>query len=233
MDYEAMLEAFYRRLELKGADVVDIGAHSGRHTVPLSNLVGIDGTCYAFEPIPAIRKLLAENIAAKGLNNTVILPFALSEKTGVAEFTFVPNLPEESGLKKRHTYNAKPSGFQQIPVKVRRLDEVLPASAKIRFIKIDVEGGELDVLRGSLKVLDTDRPIVAFECGAAAFLGYHESPDEIFEIFRSRGYNVFSITGLHMPGVEEFRKASFAQSFWDYVAFPEGSGHHSRLLGSK
>jgi len=230
MDYEAMLESFYSRLPLSGAEVIDIGAHSGRHTVPLSNLVGIKGTCHAFEPIPVIRWALCDRLARNGSNNTVVLPFALSDRAGTTNFNFVPNLPEESGLKKRHTYNAPPAAFEQIPVKVARLDDVIPAAAAVRFIKIDVEGGELDVLRGACRVLDGQRPIVAFECGASSFLGYHDSPDAIFEIFTSRKYEVFSITGVRMPDVETFRKATFAQAFWDYVAFPDPVGDAPKLL---
>jgi len=118
----------------------------------------------------------------------------------------------------------------QIPVKVARLDDVIPAAAGIRFIKIDVEGGELDVLRGATRTLEASRPIVAFECGASSFLGYHEAPDAIFEVFASRSYRVYSITGLPIADVEAFRKASFAQTFWDYVAFPEPAGDAPKLL---
>lgn len=230
MDFEGMLEAFYTRLPLAGTEVIDVGAHAGRHAIPLATLAGMEGACYAFEPIPAIRKVLAEKVAAKGLNNVVILPFALAEREGTAQFNFVPNLPEESGLKKRHAYNAPPARFEAIPVKVRRLDDAIPAAARIRFIKIDVEGGELDVLKGSTRILDESRPIVAFECGAASFLGYHETPDAIFETFASRGYRVFAITGAPIESVDAFRTASFAQAFWDYVAFPEADAGFAKLL---
>lgn len=230
VDYEAMLETFYRRLPLEGTEIVDIGAHSGRHARPLARLAGIGGTVHAFEPIPAIRRQLAESLAAEGFNNVVVYPFALAAAPRVAQFNFVPNLPEESGLKKRHAYNAVPSGFVEIPVKVMRLADALPASSRPRFIKIDVEGGELDVLRGAVEVLDAARPIVAFECGAASYLGYHETPDEIFETFRARGYSVYSITGIAIADVEAFRNASMAQVFWDYVAFPEADSGFARLL---
>ncbi len=221
MNYEAKLETFYTRLPLGGTVVVDVGAHKGRHAIPLSKLVGMDGVCYAFEPIPSIREVLAANISAQALNNTVIFPFALGEANRLAEFNFIPNLPEESGLKKRAIYNAEPSEFQQISVKVCRLDDVLPSVENVKFIKMDVEGGELDVLRGSIKILDCSRPVVAFECGAAGYLGYSANPDEIFEIFSSRGYSIFSITGIRIENTHDFRRETTAQQFWDYIAFPE------------
>lgn len=230
MDFEAKLETFYSQLPLSGATVVDVGAHTGRHTIPLSKLAGIEGVCYAFEPAPAIRHQLAFNLAAEGLNNTVILPFALGESDRVAAFNFIPNIPQESGLKKRHIYNAVPSEFQQIAVHVCRLDDLLPSPAKVKFVKMDVEGGELDVLKGSIELLEIARPIVAFECGAACFLGYNANPDEIFEIFSSRGYTIFSIIGTQIVSVEDFRQVTTAQNFWDYIAFPESKPELAKLL---
>jgi FkbM family methyltransferase len=230
MDYEAKLEAFYSQLPLQGAVVIDVGAHIGRHAIPLASLVGMQGACYGFEPIPSVRQELAANISQSGLNNTIILPFALGEFNRIAEFNFIPNLPEESGLKKRHIYNAVPSEFQLITVQVRRLDDVMPISANVKFIKMDVEGGELDVLRGSTRILNELRPIVAFECGAAGYLGYDANPDEIFEIFSSRGYSVYSITGIRIASVDEFRHETTTQRFWDYIAFPENDPKWAQLL---
>lgn len=91
MDYEAKLAAFYSQLSLHGADVIDVGAHIGRHAIPLANLVGLEGTCYAFEPIPSVRQVLAANINQSGLNNTIVLPFALGESNRIAVFNFIPN----------------------------------------------------------------------------------------------------------------------------------------------
>lgn len=232
MNFETMLEMFYRQLNLNGAEVVDIGAHSGRHAVPLSNLIGMDGICYAFEPIPSIRKTLCENLSLNGLNNTVVYPFALSSSTKRANFNFIPNLPEESGLQKRHIYNAVPEGIQEIPVKVTTLDDILISREKISFIKIDVEGGELDVLRGAKRLMLKSRPIVAFECGAASFLGYHKTPDEIFQIFDSMGFKIYSITGDYIPNVESFARATTSQNYWDYIALPSVDERLLKCLGS-
>ena len=221
MDYEAKLETFYTQLPLTGEIVVDVGAHTGRHAVPLSKLVGMDGICYAFEPVPIVRQALAANIASLALNNIVIFPVALGEANRLANFNFIPNIPQESGLKKRVVYNAVPSEFQQIPVKVCRLDDVLPSVDNVKFIKMDVEGGEMDVLRGSIKILENSRPIVAFERDAAGYPAYSATPDEIFEIFSKRGYSVFSITGIRIENTDDFRRETTTQRFLDYIAFPE------------
>ena len=230
MDFEAKLEAFYNQLDLDGTTIIDIGAHIGRHAIPLAKKIGPAGLLYAFEPIPLIRNRLNENIYTSGLNNVVVLPFALSAKREVADFTYVPNLPEESGLKERRIYNDIPSEFQKIKVGVFQLDDLIPLGSKVSFLKIDVEGGELDVFLGASNLLATSRPIVAFECGAASFLGYHEAPDRIFDIFDALGYQIFAITGERILTKEIFSKATYAQNFWDYIAFPFGKEELARLL---
>ena len=232
MDFEAKLEAFYNQLDLDGTTIIDIGAHIGRHAIPLAKKIGPAGLLYAFEPIPLIRNRLNENIYVSGLNNVVVLPFALSTKREVADFTYIPNLPEESGLKERRIYNDVPSEFQKIKVGVFQLDDLIPLGSKVSFLKIDVEGGELDVFLGAGKLLASSRPIVAFECGAASFLGYHEAPDRIFNIFHALGYQIFAITGGRMLTKEVFSKSSYAQNFWDYIAFPFGKEHLAKCLAN-
>lgn len=219
MDFEALLEAFYRQLDLSGKEVVDVGAHVGRHALPLAEKVGKRGIVHAFEPIPVIRGRFVANAVTANANNVVVYPFALSQTNGLAEFQYIPNLPEESGLKARHVYNAVPDPVQLIPVQQHRLDDLLPA-ARVGFMKIDIEGGELDMLGGAVNTLAKSRPIVAFECGAASFLGYHDRPQDIFQLFADNDYLVYSIHGDVVETAEAFREASYAQIFWDYIASP-------------
>lgn len=225
MDFEAKLESFYTQLDLSGATVIDIGANIGRHAIPLAKQIGPEGLLYAFEPIPLMRNILKDKIFAADLNNVAVFPFALSKERSVADFNYIPNLPEESGLQRRHIYNAVPSEFQNIKVGVFKLDELIPIESKVDFVKIDVEGGELDVLKGSLRLLKSAQPIVAFECGAASFLGYHKTPEEIFKIFDVLEYQVFSIVGQRMTNADLFSAASYAQNCWDYIALPASKGH--------
>jgi FkbM family methyltransferase len=232
MNYEDMLESFYRKLDLKGGKVIDIGAHVGRHAIPLANMVGNTGQVLCFEPIPLIRKTLCENIFAASLQNIMVLPFALSDKAGLTSFKYVHNLPEESGLKERRTYNAEPGEIENIDVQMFKLDDLVPDSFKheIKFIKIDVEGGELDVIRGAKNLIHAAKPIVAFECGAACFLNYMDDPSEIFEIFISHGYEVYSILGERIHTATQFKEATFYQAFWDYIALPPGTSALASLL---
>ncbi|MBB6309142.1 FkbM family methyltransferase [Xanthobacter tagetidis] len=225
MDYEAMLETFYRGLDLTNQLVVDVGGHVGRHAFPLSELVGGNGTVFIFEPLPQARHQLYLEIISRGVVNAVVFPFALSSTSGITDFFYIPNLPGESGLKERAIYNDVPSDIIKLSVATRRLDDLVPSSMSVAFLKIDAEGGELDILRGAATMIGTSRPIVAFECGAASFLSYHDTPEDIFEIFAANNYSVFSITGTLVDDHESFRTYSHAQHFWDYIAIPNEKRH--------
>ena len=229
--FEALLERFYRRIPLEGAAVVDVGAHFGRHAIPLARRVGPAGCVHAFEPLPVARKILADRIDFAKVNNIVVHPFAVGRENAQTTFVVAEGRLEESGLRARAVFNpGSKITPREMPVTVVRLDDALPATLAVRFVKIDVEGGELDVLRGATALLDRCRPIVAFECGAAGYLGYHDSPAEIFDIFARRGYAIHAITGLRIADAAAFVQASHAQEFWDYVAFPPGDEQLAREL---
>ena len=232
--FEDLLEEFYRRLPLSGAHIVDVGAHTGRHALPLAELAGPRGSVHAFEPLGYVREALEYLARQRGLDNVVTYGCALGREPGMAELAFRPECPEESGLQPRACYNDLNNPgqvqVQKLPVEVKRLDDALPANLAVRFLKLDVEGGELDVLRGAERLLERTRPIVAFECGAAGYLAYHDTPEEIFDIFASRGYTVHSITGVRVLDRADFRKLTVDQDFWDYVALPPGEDGLARGL---
>lgn len=229
MDYEGLLEAFYRRLPLDGATVIDVGAHTGRHAIPLATQVGVGGVVHAFEPIPEIRNQLVQNLEQAEINNVVVYPFALASKPAEVQFHYIPNLPQESGIKARHTYNSPTDPPKLLKLYAHTLDDVFPNS-HVAFIKIDIEGGELDMLEGAGRTLTMSRPVVSFECGAASFLGYHDRPQDLFRLFHDRGYALYTIVGDRIPDEQAFREAAHAQAVWDYVALPFEKTDHASFL---
>lgn len=194
--FESIIENLYRNLLRPGDVVVDIGANHGRHTVPLAKAVGASGKVLAFEPIPAIRQHLTAAVAAAGCSGIVELRAeALSNRTGQAEFHVILNDAGYSGLQRKN-YPFEPRE-ELIQVQVRRLDDLVGASDRIRFIKADVEGGEFHALEGASRILTTDKPVVVFESSkgeAAQFYGYRV--EDFFQFFADRDYLLCDILGL-------------------------------------
>jgi FkbM family methyltransferase len=224
-DFECHLQFLYEVLLGPGDVAVDVGAHRGRHALPLARRVLPSGKVFAFEPLPACRTALERKVALEPELASVLTlsADALGASDGTAEFVVACDDPGYSGLRER-PYD-RPTRLERIPVRVRRLDDVLsgletPSSCPLRFIKIDAEGGELDILRGATDILARFRPVVAFECGARALQGYGAGPDDVAAFWAAAGYRVYSIAGEWLPPAA-FVLSATTENLWDYVAVPD------------
>jgi len=148
-----------------------------------------NGKHFAFEPIPYLFRELENNYKT----NANLFPFALSNKEGESSFQLVKNAPAYSGIKKRR-YDISNPEIEEIKVELKKLDDIVPQEDKISLIKIDVEGGEFDVLKGAIKILKRDKPIIIFECGKGASDFYGTNPKELYSFITSEiGMNIFTL----------------------------------------
>src|SRR5262249_26220258 len=83
---------------------------------------------------------------------------------------------------------------------------------KVRLIKIDVEGAELQVLAGSIKTLSRDKPIIVFEHGLGAAEYYNTRPEQVFELLSSCGLCISSLS-CFLRRRRSFTKEEFTKIF--------------------
>ena len=167
----------FRQLIKPGMVVVDAGANIGSLTLPLAYMVGDTGRVYAFEPHPVTFSLLHANMVANQLKNALGFNVALGSAPGKA---FMPVL----GLDSDNTnYGGMEIGSGEVEVAVTTLDSFL--LPRVDFIKVDVEGCELDVLVGAGETIDRARPILYVENDRK-----EKSPALISHI-QGRGYRLF------------------------------------------
>lgn len=127
---------------------IDVGAHIGNHTIYLA-MRGVEVT--AVEPNPAARRYLTMNIAANDLSDLVkVVPVAVGAQPGTGAL-----VADGRNLGKT-SVDASGNG----PVQVTTVDS-LGVSADL--LKIDVEGGETDVLDGAVDTLANYHPAVIVE----------------------------------------------------------------------
>jgi hypothetical protein len=114
-----------------------------------------------------------------------------------------------------------------LTVEVRTLDQLLLDEPKIDFIKLDIEGGELNALKGATETIGQHKPVVLFECGATASLNeVNVSRRDLFEFITGKlGYQVFTYSDfLHNKGplsFDEFRKCGiYPFKAFNFVAIP-------------
>jgi FkbM family methyltransferase len=166
--FERMIESFYSKVIRPGDTVIDGGAHTGRHTIPLAQLVGAHGVVVAFEPLPSAAERFRQLVEGSGLHQRIQLrKEALARAAGRCSFFVVNNMPELSGLRSRNFVGFVP-GYTEISVNAVTIDSVIetfPDCRPISFVKLDLEGGEFRALQGAEKTLRTHGPCCVFENG--------------------------------------------------------------------
>ncbi|HEX9965280.1 MAG TPA: FkbM family methyltransferase [Allosphingosinicella sp.] len=179
------IKLIQRTLErsVRSGDVVaDVGAHTGLWSIPLAMTVGPGGAVYAFEPEPATYSALQRNIELNSLGNVTSFPIALSDRTGAATL----NVRGDTELHSFYETTVEPfdnARRETIAVTVDRLDLMLGKKNLVppTFMKIDVEGAELEVLKGAEGIIRSLRTIL---------VEVHEEP------LRAQGLGICDITGF-------------------------------------
>lgn len=177
----------------EGDTVIDIGANLGLVSVLLSELVGNKGKVYAFEPNPELYSSLDKVINRNKLSNIISYPIALGEAEGNLKLR-IPKVNKGKGSLVRHA-EANNEDVDVVDVPVKRLSKVLENESieSIKFIKIDVEGFEAEVLSGGSEILENIPPqCILFEFNHSELQGtVAEQP--IFHLLSRYGYKFFSI----------------------------------------
>ena len=134
---------------------IDVGANFGCWTLPLSKHAT---HVHAYEPQECCRDLIVRSVYANGFTNITVWNAAVGSKNGTV---LVPRLDIEAAdnFGGVSLLGACDEGN---PVPIIPLDS-MSYPRTVTFIKIDVEGGELDVLRGARDLIATDRPILMLE----------------------------------------------------------------------
>lgn len=167
-----------------GMEVVDAGTFLGWITLAAAARVGERGRVWAFEPRAASRALLERSCRRNGLRQVTVVPAALGGASG-AGFLATPANPAMARL------TAAPGGSRE-PVEVTTLDAWRKASgARPALVKIDVEGSELDLLRGAARTLRELRPVLAVEVHRGG--GIALDPEELGELLRAAGYRLWPL----------------------------------------
>ena len=202
------------------ANCIDVGCHEGEF-LDLFLKYAPKGTHFAFEPLPDYYENLIKNYSKK----CQVFPQALSDKKGESTFNYVISNPAYSGLQKRN-YDKPNEKDTSITVQTDLLDHILPETTKIDLIKIDVEGGEYQVLKGAINTLKNNQPVVIFEHGLGAADVYGTTPEMIYELLVEEcGLEIATMKNW-LKRKPSFSKETFCQHFYQnldyyFIAFPK------------
>jgi len=158
--WERRIVELYKSFVKEGDIVLDCGAFIGLHTLQLSNLVGVTGKVYSFEPIPTVADCVAKTMEEKNIDNVVLVRKPLYNKSNI-KLEFVS---DHNGLSSVADYRRKAFKYKYKANSICIDDFInIPDDKKISFIKIDVEGSEYKVLEGAIKTIKKYRPTIIFE----------------------------------------------------------------------
>jgi len=184
--------------------VCDIGANKGSYLFWMSRWAG---QVVAFEPQSRLADYLEQACRKLKLDNTTIERAGVSNRSGTMDlYKPSPNSPEASLV--RH------GDAQSVPVSVVTLDEYFTASNRLSLLKIDVEGAEMDVMKGAERILREDRPTLVFEC-EQRHLG-QGSVHDCLTYLTGLGYQGQFIDRGQLKPTEDFDMASHQSDVGDH-----------------
>ena len=207
MVYDRQTRQILDRILMSDSNTVDVGCHEGEILAGMLRRAPF-GKHFGFEPLPRYFQKLQHKYGSA----VRLFSCALANRNGTSRFHFVKNAPAYSGIRER-SYDGLAPQIERIRVELRRLDDVIPADIPIHFIKIDVEGGELDVLKGSERILRTYKPFVIFEFGLGASDYYGSTPEALFEYLSGKIGMKISLLSLFLQGGPSLTKGALK---WHY-----------------
>jgi len=187
--YEKNVGAAIKSNLSTGSTFFDIGANVGWFTLFASRIVGPLGHVYSFEPSPDAYARLSENV--RGLKNVHTFKYGIGNKDGELEFAFQDASMGASFIEAvaEITKHFSPhTPIRKTRVEIRKIDSLLSQSKPPDLVKIDVEGFELEVLKGAANLL-SQRPALIVEIHPRQLKLSDGSETEIFHLLESFGYS--------------------------------------------
>ena len=189
---------------------LDVGANIGKYTIIMARKLGSHGIVIALEPNPDIYNRLIFNIKLNCLINVIPLNIAADSENRRMTLFVDPLYHGFSSLlypldsKLAETEGGKKEKLHSVEVETRRLDDIveeLKIDKEIRLVKIDVEGYEAEVLKGSSRIIERYKPMIVFEAWDEVRL------KRVEELLLRFGYEIQPI------------------ALYNYIAFPKTPTH--------
>jgi FkbM family methyltransferase len=199
---------------------IDVGCNKGEILSWIINSCP-QGTHFAFEPFTELHTKLKTKYPHVNIFN-----IAVSNETNIATFYEVSSQSGYSGL---HNRVGIESGHEVISKTVQKdmLDNIIPTNINIGFIKIDVEGGEYDVILGARNLIDRCKPIVIFEFEKSAGDFYNVNPFNTYNfICNDLNYKLSTLSCWISDRKENLSVENFVDLYntekeFYFIAFPK------------
>ena len=177
-----------------GSDTIDVGVYRGVYSYEMAKY---SNKVHSFEPNPIIFNYINKNLK-KIVKNIVLYNYALSNKNGIYDLkvpirnsNYNKENFEEYYKMGRATIHDKNNfdKFEKFQINTKKIDE-FNFNNKISFIKIDVEGHELEVIKGALNTIEKNKPVLVIEIHPHADRTSFLKRQIIFKTLKYYGYEI-------------------------------------------
>ena len=201
--FEPRTVAAYRRLLAPGSVAVDVGANMGAHTLHLSSCVGRDGRVLAFEPTAEAYRRLTRNIAINPeLSRRIeaMQTMLVAAPDTALEPTVYASWPLRSPSDAHHLHLGVALSTEG--ANISTFDDAVAAAGldRVDLIKLDVDGHELDVLRGARTTLTQYHPTIVMELTSYTLEERGHDPAELASLLEDMNYRLHDLGGRSLLG---------------------------------
>ncbi|MEH3047010.1 FkbM family methyltransferase [Sphingomonas adhaesiva] len=227
--FERMIGFILRR---RAGTFADVGVNVGQILLKVKSM-DPSRPYIGFEPSLACVAYVDEVIRINALSDCTIVPLALSDRRGTMTFHYSTGADPQATMIDGF-WTAQNARKLEKTIFVERGDDVVRSitADRIAILKVDVEGGELEVLSGFTGILQEDRPIVLVE--VLPYLTNYSGPETetmafrerrcrtLMETFAASGYTPFRILpGMTIEPVDHFGAERFVAEMTNYIILPD------------
>lgn len=200
--YESYLAHFFIGQLRLNSVVLDVGALFGQYTL-LAAKYAPQGRVLAFEPSPTSRQRLEEHIRRNRLANVAVVPAAVSDKPGRAQFQLSADAGNNGLVRGDRTTIAR----ETIEVAVTTIDAAVEQAGlpRVDMIKMDVEGAEWLALQGAYATLRQYQPLLLVEIERAGQEQLGGTPEQLGSYLRDLGYQLYRLDRSRLVPLDESR----------------------------
>lgn len=187
--FEEFETEIVKKIIKKGDIVLDVGANIGYYTLIFAKLVGKNGKVFSFEPDPTNFDLLTKNVKINGYENVILVRKALSYKTGKTNL-FLSNTNAGD-----HMIVDTKENRDTVEIEMTTGDDYFrDFSEQLNFIKMDVQGAEIDALRGMSSLLQKINDIkIMIEFAPKWLKNFGYDPLKLLNYLREYDFKLFEI----------------------------------------
>lgn len=200
-----------------GEVAIDVGANYGIYSFHLARHVGEAGRVIAFEAAPRTAVALRRILSALGVTDVVeVRDQAVGDSAGRVRLV-TPRHADgslRSGLAWTVPQSGQPAAVEAVEVPRVTLDEVAHDVGEIVFLKVDVEGADLCVLRGATRIIERDAPSILVEVSPPLLARQGLRPSDVAEFLDRHGYATYR----YDPDSGRLRRQSVVTAEGDLLA---------------